>query len=48
MDNPKAIKDWMDCVQEAKRKLGVPVDSFMVIDKTLLKEAQKCYCSKGY
>lgn len=48
MENPKAISDWMTCVTEAKQKRGVPTDSFMIIKGTLLKEAQKCYCSKGY
>lgn len=48
MENPKAIKDWIECVQEAKKKLGQNDKSFTMIKGGLLKEAQKCYCAKGY
>ena len=48
MENPQAIKDWMACVQQAKKKLGYSDKSFTMTKGSLLKEAQKCYCAKGY
>ena len=48
MENPQAIKDWMVCVQQAKKKLRKGEKSFTIIKGSVLKEAQKCYCAKGY
>ena len=48
MRNPKAINDWMICVQQAKKKLGIPRDSFVMVKGKLLLEAQKAYCAMGY
>lgn len=43
----KAIIDWNECVQIAKRKLGVTAP-FCIIKGKLLKEAQRAYCAMGY
>ncbi len=42
------VEDWKKCVRQAKRRLGIPVDSFIMVKGRLLKEAQKCYCAMGY
>ena len=44
----QAIKDWKKCIKRAKKNLGIPTDSFVMVKGKLLKEAQKCYCSIGY
>ena len=44
----QAIKDWKKCVKRAKKNLGIPTDSFIMVNGKLLKEAQKCYCAIGY
>jgi hypothetical protein len=48
MEPTKAIKDWMECVQQAKKNLGKGEKTFTMVKGSVLKEAQKCYCAKGY
>ena len=44
----QAIKDWKKCVKKAMKKMGIPLDSFVLVKGKLLKEAMKCYCAIGY
>ena len=49
MKQPLAIQQWIACVEKAKKKLGIPVGSFIAIKGELLKEARQIYCSsRGY
>lgn len=46
VDTP--LSKWKKCVNRAKRKVGVPTKSFVMLKGELLKEARKCYCASGY
>jgi hypothetical protein len=38
------MNSWDKAVKEAKKRLGIPADSFIIVKGKLLKEAQKIYC----
>jgi len=42
------LRDWNSCVRKAKKKLGIPLDSFVLVKGKLLKETQKRFCAMGY
>ena len=48
MKQPKAIRDWMKCVEEAKRQQRIPLKTYGPVKGTTLKIAQKLYCMMGY
>lgn len=48
MKEPKAESDWMKCVNSAKKTLGIPKNTYVIIQGKLLRETQKCYCAMGY
>ena len=41
-----SLNDWENCVQDVKIKYGVTQKPFMFIHGSVLKEVQKCYCTK--
>jgi len=42
------IRDWNICVRKAKKNLGIPRDSFMIVKGQLLRETQRLFCAMGY
>ena len=49
MKQPTAIIEWIVCVEKAKKRLGIPVGSFVPIRGELLRLAREIYCaSPGY
>lgn len=44
----QAIKDWKKCVRRAKKTLGLPVDSYVILSGKVLQRAMKAYCAMGY
>jgi hypothetical protein len=48
MPQPAAITDWIECVNQAKINLGLPVGGFMATKGPLLREARKLYCYRSY
>jgi hypothetical protein len=42
------LDEWSKCVRQAKKKLGVPTDSFVMVTGKLIKEARYSYCAKLY
>ena len=49
MEQPVAIKEWMECVKDAKAILLLPVDTFVPLKGELLRMTQQIYCSsRGY
>jgi hypothetical protein len=40
--------DWEECVKKAKKKLGVPVSSWGIVQGKVLKVAMRYYCEMGY
>ena len=38
--------NWETCVQDVKKRRGVTMKPFMFLHGSLLKEVQKCYCTK--
>lgn len=48
MDSTKALRDWNKCVMMAKKSLGYPIDSFVIVKGRVLKKAMEFYYNLGY
>lgn len=42
------LRDWNRCVKKAKRNMGIPRDSFIMVKGSLLRETQRLFCAMGY
>jgi len=42
------LRDWNRCIKQAKKSLGIPTDSFIIVKGKLLKETQRRFCAMGY
>jgi len=42
------MRDWNKCIRKAKKNLGIPRDSFVIVKGQLLRESQRIFCAMGY